>query len=88
MLAIRAYADPVLQSAGNFAVLAGSATTNSGPTTITGDYGVSPGSSLELTGVTLIPPSAAHATDAVANLAQSDLTTAISGLSSEGPGIS
>ena len=86
MLALPAYADPVLQTAGKFAVLAGSATTNSGLTNITGDYGVWAGSSLDLTDVNLIPPSAKHLTDAVAQQAQLDLTTAILGLSSEGPG--
>jgi hypothetical protein len=74
MLALRAYADPVLGTAGNFAVLAGSATTNTGSTTITGDYGVYPGASLDMTGVTLT--GTPHATDGVAQQAQSDLTTA------------
>ena len=75
-MAPNAFADPILGTAGNFAVLAGSATTNTGSTTITGDYGVYAGTSLDLTGVTLTVPSAPHATDAVAQQAQKDLTTA------------
>lgn len=68
----------ILNTAGAFGVLGGSATTNTGSTTITGDYGVSPGSSLGSTGVTLI--GAPHTSDAVAIQAQSDLTTAFGNL--------
>src|ERR1051326_329984 len=96
MLAIRAYADPVLQTAGNFVVLGGSAhpgVTNSGPTTLTGLLGVSPDNSITgLTDITIngtagsvVNPSV-HINDATSQQAQLDLTTAISGLSSEGPG--
>ena len=95
MLAIRANADPVLQSAGKFVVLGGAGhpgVTNSGPTTLTGLLGVSPDNVISGLGdITingsngLISPDV-HLADAVANLAQSDLSTAISGLSSEGPG--
>lgn len=63
-------------SAGSFAVLAGQSVTNTGPSVVTGDLGVSPGTS-----VTGMPPlvlvdGAPHVADAVANLAQSDLTRA------------
>jgi hypothetical protein len=80
LLAVSARADSILRTAGNFAVLGGAATTNTGATTITGDYGVSPGTSLGLTGVTLTGASAPHATDAVAAQAQADLTTAYNAL--------
>ncbi|HXI42037.1 MAG TPA: ice-binding family protein [Bryobacteraceae bacterium] len=97
MLALRAYADPVLQTAGNFVVLGGSGhpgVTNSGPTTLTGDLGVYPDisitglSSITVNGASAVGNPAVHITDAVAQQAQLDLTTAISGLSSEGPGAS
>jgi len=65
-----------LGTADSFAVLAGSEVTNTGPTEVNGDLGVSPG-----TAVSGFPPGivngATHTgTDAVAVQAQSDLTTA------------
>jgi len=67
-----------LGTAANFGVLAGSAVTNTGPTVVTGNVGVSPGTS-----ITGFPPGSVapgsgflHSADSVALQAQSDLTTA------------
>lgn len=60
---------------GNFSVLAGSTVTNTGPTVISGDVGVSPG-----TAVTGFPPGltggSIHLADGAAQLAQTTLTNA------------
>jgi hypothetical protein len=66
--------DPGLGGAGNFAVLAGTTVTNTGPTWITGELGVSPG-----TAVTGFPPGTSgvqHKGDSVALTAQTNLTAA------------
>ena len=64
-----------LGTAGTYAVLGGQAVTNTGPSILFGDVGVSPG-----TAITGFPPGVAlgvtHAGDAVAGGAQSDLTIA------------
>jgi hypothetical protein len=64
-----------LGSAANFAALAGTTVTNTGPSVLTGNLGVSPGSA-----ITGFPPGTitgtAHANDGVAVQAQNDLTTA------------
>ncbi|PYP89366.1 MAG: hypothetical protein DMF61_03920 [Blastocatellia bacterium AA13] len=65
-----------LGTAQSFGVLAGSAVTNTGATSVTGNLGVSPG-----TAVTGFPPGTVtggtiHLNDAVASQAQSDVTTA------------
>ncbi len=64
-----------LGTASSFAVLAGSAVTNTGPSVLTGDLGVSPG-----TAITGFPAGQVngtmHSADAVAGQAKADLTTA------------
>lgn len=66
-----------LGDAGGFAVLGASAVTNTGPTTINGDLGISPGNGSSVTG---FPPGiingSTHFADALALSAQNDTTTA------------
>ncbi len=67
----------LLGTSGTFAVLAGTTITNTGPSVISGDVGVAPG-----TAITGFPPanlingSSEHVADGVASDAQADLTTA------------
>jgi hypothetical protein len=77
-----AFAQISLGTAQNFGVLGGSTVTNTGATTVNGNVGVSPGSS-----VTGFPPGtvvggAIHSNDAVAMQAQNDLTTAYNNIAS------
>lgn len=73
-----------LGTAGNFAVLAGETITNTGPTTITGDVGLHPGSSVTgFDSVTL--NGASHLADAVAQQAKVDLVTAYDQAAGSGP---
>ncbi len=73
-LSALAATDPGLGTAGNFAVLAGTTVTNTGPSWITGLLGVAPGSA-----VTGFPPGTSgvqHKGDSVATTAETNLTAA------------
>ena len=72
-----AQAAPVgLGTAGPFVVLGGTTVTNTGPSVLNGDLGVSPGTELEGFGLPAVVNGATHATNEVAAKAQLDLTTA------------
>jgi Ice-binding-like/PEP-CTERM motif len=76
LFAVGAYADSInLGTAGSYAVLAGSTVTNTGPTVLNGNLGLSPGTS-----ITGFPPGIVNGTTNVANgaaaQAQLDLTKA------------
>jgi hypothetical protein len=71
--AIAAPATVGLGTATSFSVLAGSTVTNTGPTTMFGDLGLAPGSSVTGAPVVL---GQTHVSDAVAIQAKTDLTTA------------
>lgn len=75
---------PSLGTAQDFAVLAGSTVTNTGPTVVTGDVGVSPGSAVVGFPPGLVMSGTIHAADAVALQAQTDLTAAYVSLDGEG----
>jgi type VI secretion system secreted protein VgrG len=79
---------PSLGTAGSFAVLAGSTVTNTGPTLVTGDLGVAPGSAI----VGFFPSTpggpgtvvgSQYAADAVALQAQADAATAYTALAGQ-----
>ena len=83
--AVAATAPVGLGMAGSFAVLAGTTVTNTGPSLIHGNLGVSPG-----TAVTGFPPGIVtggtiHRADGVAGTAQSDLTTAYNDAAGRSP---
>ncbi len=67
---------PVLGTAANFAVLAGTTVTSTGFTVVTGSLGVWSGSAVTGFGPGVVVDGAIHAGDATAQQAQSDLTVA------------
>ncbi len=79
----RAATAPSLGTAQRFAVLGGSAVTNTGPSTITGDLGVSPGNAVSGFPPGLVAGGTIHSADAVALQAQRDVTTAYNALAGQ-----
>ena len=72
-----AQAAPVnLATASPFVVLGGQAVTNTGPSVLNGNLGVSPGTALSGFGLPAVVNGATHNNNAVAAQAQADLTTA------------
>ena len=77
LLVLGAYADSInLGTAGSYAVLAGSAVTNTGSSVLTGNLGLSPGSAVTGFPPGIVTGGTIHAGDAAAAQAQIDLTTA------------
>ena len=74
---------PTLGTAQSFAVLGASTVTNTGPTVITGNLGVSPGTAITGFPPGLVAGGAIHAADAVALKAQADNTAAYNNLASQ-----
>ena len=73
---VAAQSAPPLATAQSFAVLGGSAVTNTGASVITGDLGVSPGSAVTGFPPGLVVGGTIHAADATAGSAQTSLTNA------------
>jgi len=74
---------PNLGTTRSFAVLAGTTVTNTGPSVVTGDLGVSPGSAVTGFPPGLVTGGSIHVTDALAFQAQSDATTAYNALAAQ-----
>ena len=73
-----------LGTADSFVVLAGAAIANTGPTTLNGDFGTFPTTTITGTG-SIVVNGTNHAGDAVTQGAQTDLTTAYNVAAGEGP---
>ena len=73
----------ILGTAQSFAVLGASTVTNTGPTAIVGDVGVSPGSAITGFPPGVVTGGTLHAADAVATQAHADLVTAYGVLAGE-----
>lgn len=80
---VSAQTAPTLGTAQSFAVLAGSTVTNTGPTVVTGDVGVSPGSAIVGFPPGLVLSGTIHAANAVALQAQTDVIAAYTNLASQ-----
>lgn len=74
---------PSLGAAQPYAVLGGSAVTNTGPTTVTGDLGVSPGTAVSGFPPGMVVSGVIHAADANALAAQNSVVTAYNSLASQ-----
>jgi ice-binding like protein len=74
---------PPLGAAATFSVLGGSTVTNTGPTVVTGDLGVSPGSAITGFPPGIVVGGSTHAADALAAQAQIDATTAYNNLAAQ-----
>ncbi len=74
---------PTLGTAGSYAALAGSAVTNTGPTSISGNVGVSPGSSITGFPPGVVANGALHSADASASLAANDLVAAFAAVAGQ-----
>jgi ice-binding like protein/exosortase sorting signal-containing protein len=74
---------PTLGTADPFAVLGGSTVTNTGPTVVTGNVGVSPGSAITGFPPGIVNSGSIEAATAVAGQAQVDLTTAYNALAAQ-----
>jgi ice-binding like protein len=74
---------PPMGAAASFSVLGGSTVTNTGPTIVTGDLGVSPGSAVTGFPPGIVTGGSIHAADALAAQAQIDATTAYNNLAGQ-----
>jgi subtilisin family serine protease len=74
---------PSLGTASSFAVLAGTTVTNTGPTRVNADLGLSPSTAVTGFAPGVVAGGTIHAGDPIAALAQTDTTTAYTGLTTQ-----